>query len=402
MKLRILVPTLLLAFTFPAIAQDYKVTILPKLNGLNTNGFSMNASGQVVGAAPVPGGGWRNFLWSRQGGMADITVQTEFSIKSVNAGGFIAGTALVPAGYHAAVLSPGGALQDLGTLGGVASHATTINDQGQVAGCSETPNSKPVYEEAFVWSTSSGMQDLGPGTETLGCPTDTVIGNLGQVVGILPNNDVFLWTADQGVQDLGFPGVPTAINDANAMVGAGRFGGVANAFLWTPSGGEQELPPLPGYVYSYSASINNHGQVVGTLATQPGTIRSFIWTQATGMHLLPATNAGWQAVAINDAGQILLGRGGTATRLMTPLMKVTLTSSGNPSQAGQTVTFTAVVTSVQGAPPDGENIVIKDGTKILGSVTLSSGTASFSTSSLKAGTHTIVANYVGDVHYFSS
>jgi Big-like domain-containing protein len=159
---------------------------------------------------------------------------------------------------------------------------------------------------------------------------------------------------------------------------------------------------LPGFVFSIASSINTHEQVVGSLGGDPGSTRAFIWSQAKGMQLLPPSVPKWEAHAINDAGQILMERGGTATRLLTPLMKVTLTSSGNPSQAGQSVTFTATVTSVQGAPPDAENIVFKDGSKILATVPLSSGLASFATPSLKAGTHTIVANYVGDVNYFSS
>ena len=401
MSLRTLVPTLLLAFTLPAIAQDYKTTILPKLNGLNTVGFSMNASGQIVGVAPVPTGGQRNFVWSRQAGMVDIGAP-EFGPWRINSPGTIAGSESVGGGHvHALIRTPDGAFQDLGTLGGNWSEAIGINDQGQVAGCSDTATSPPYVQDVFFWTASSGMQDLGASTGTTGCSFATAIGNGGQVVGTLTNNDVFVWTQGQAVEDLGFAGFPQAVNQAGAIVGL-RCCGASNAFLWTRSGGVQDLGLLPGFVFSIASSINTHGQVVGTLgAADAGSTRAFIWSQATGMQLLPPTVPKWEAHAINDAGQILLERG-TATRLLTPLMKVTLASSANPSHVGQPITFTATVTSVQGAPPDAENMVFKDGLKVLATVPLSSGSASFVISSLKTGTHTIVANYVGDVNYFSS
>lgn len=80
----------------------------------------------------------------------------------------------------------------------------------------------------------------------------------------------------------------------------------------------------------------------------------------------------------------------------------TLTSSPNPSMYGQAVTFTAVVTSFFGAPPDGETVKFKEGTTLLGTGTLSGGTASFTTSTLPVGTNAIKAVYGGDLHFLGS
>ncbi len=79
-----------------------------------------------------------------------------------------------------------------------------------------------------------------------------------------------------------------------------------------------------------------------------------------------------------------------------------LTSSPNPSPYGQSMTFTAVVTSNLGAPPDGEIITFKKGTTVLGTEALSGGSASFTTSALPAGTDYIKAAYGGDIHFLSS
>src|SRR5208283_4994873 len=72
----------------------------------------------------------------------------------------------------------------------------------------------------------------------------------------------------------------------------------------------------------------------------------------------------------------------------------TLSSSPNPSQLGQTVIFTATVRSA-GPTPTGK-VKFMDGTKALGSRTLSSGAATLTTSKLAVGSHSITAEYTGD------
>src|SRR5262249_28625649 len=75
----------------------------------------------------------------------------------------------------------------------------------------------------------------------------------------------------------------------------------------------------------------------------------------------------------------------------------TITSSLNPSLDGQAVTFTATVTALPPATgvPTG-TISFLDGTTVLALVTLANGQASFTTSSLAVGIHTITAQYSGD------
>jgi predicted secreted protein len=77
--------------------------------------------------------------------------------------------------------------------------------------------------------------------------------------------------------------------------------------------------------------------------------------------------------------------------------KITLTSATNPSSVGQSVTFTAKVTGSSGTPTG--TVTFRDGSTVLGSPTLSGGTATFSTSALSAGSHPITASYSGDPNY---
>jgi hypothetical protein len=79
----------------------------------------------------------------------------------------------------------------------------------------------------------------------------------------------------------------------------------------------------------------------------------------------------------------------------------TLTSSQNPSTHGQPVTFTATVAPQFSWTPTG-SVVFKDGTKALKTVTLSGGVASYTTSTLATGTHSITATYNGSGSFLGS
>jgi hypothetical protein len=80
----------------------------------------------------------------------------------------------------------------------------------------------------------------------------------------------------------------------------------------------------------------------------------------------------------------------------------TLTSAPNPSTYGQAVTFAAGITSSDGAPPDGETVTFVEGKAVLGTGTLSGGSASFTTSTLNVGTNSITAVYAGDSNFAAS
>ena len=77
-----------------------------------------------------------------------------------------------------------------------------------------------------------------------------------------------------------------------------------------------------------------------------------------------------------------------------PSSNTALASSLNPSQAGQSVTITATVTSTAGTPAG--TVTFKDGAATLGLRTLDAGAqATFRSSLLAVGTHSITAIYAG-------
>ena len=80
-----------------------------------------------------------------------------------------------------------------------------------------------------------------------------------------------------------------------------------------------------------------------------------------------------------------------------------LSSSANPSTFGQNVTFTASLTA-SGSPTPSGTVTFLDGATPLGpAVTLAGGTtATFLSSTLTVGTHSITAQYSGDTNYTSS
>ena len=87
---------------------------------------------------------------------------------------------------------------------------------------------------------------------------------------------------------------------------------------------------------------------------------------------------------------------GFVAKISVATTTTTLTSSPNPSTKGQEVTFTAVVTASNGSPTNGETVTFKNYGSVLGTGTLSGGSAVFKTSALPVGVAKITAVYVGD------
>jgi subtilase family serine protease len=127
-----------------------------------------------------------------------------------------------------------------------------------------------------------------------------------------------------------------------------------------------------------TGTLNSSG--VATLATSSLTIGSHAMTASySGDTHFNASVSGTLTQTVNKAN--------TTTAVV---------SSLNPSVSGQTVTFTATVTPAFGGSPNG-TVTFSNGTTVLGTGTLNSSTrkATFATSTLSVGAHSITAAYSG-------
>jgi hypothetical protein len=126
------------------------------------------------------------------------------------------------------------------------------------------------------------------------------------------------------------------------------------------------------------------------LATQPvnssGVATYSTGSLTVGSHPITATYIPTGIFAASSASLTQVVQSGYAT-------STTLTSSPNPSISGQSVTFTAAVTSVNGTP-SGSIQFIDNGTPIGTSALNASGIATFSTATLTVGDHNITATYI--------
>jgi probable HAF family extracellular repeat protein len=338
------------------------------LIGNSSGGAAINNSGEVVGAGdPDNSGDLQSFLWQSNSGV-----------------------------------------QWLGSLGGNLSAASGLNDSGAVVGLSYNGAD---YQHAFLWTPANGLQDLTPDLTSLGGAFAVAINNANEVAGYyFPNgsrNTVgFTWTEATGLQSFGPSGtLAFAVNASGTVVGQSTFASAyKHAFSWTPDAGITDLGTLGGDSSS-ATGINTLGWIVGTSLTSSskGLRHGFLRMPTAAMKDLNtmsglSANIQISAASVNDAGVIAAStnKGGY---LLVPKMTAKFKSSANPSIAGQPVTLTATITSVAGAPPDGDTVLFSTGGKVLGTATLSGGVAQLTTSAISVGSHAITANFSGDVNY---
>jgi len=357
-------------------SNSFQVSVWNRLNGAqtvglignNSGGADINNLGEVVGAGdPDNLGDLQPFLWQSDSGV-----------------------------------------QWLGSLGGNLSAASGLNDSGAVVGLSYNGAD---YQHAFLWTASNGLQDLTPDLTSVGGAFATAINNADEVVGYyFPNgsrNTVgFAWTEAAGLQSFGPSGtLAFAINAGGTVVGQSTFANAhKHAFSWTPDSGITDLGTLGGSSSS-ATGINTLGWIVGTSLTSStkGLLHGFLRTPAAAMKDLTtmaglSANTQVLAASVNDAGVIAAStnQGGY---LLVPKMTAKFQSSANPSTVGQPVTLTATITSVAGAPPDGDTVLFSIAGQVLGTATLSGGVAQLTTSAIGVGSHAITASFSGDANY---
>jgi Bacterial Ig-like domain (group 3) len=111
---------------------------------------------------------------------------------------------------------------------------------------------------------------------------------------------------------------------------------------------------------------------------------------SVGTHMLSAQYSGDSTYAASVSPAVTINVAPAVTTMA-------VTSSTNPSYAGQGVTFTATIAGL--IPGAGGTVTFSNGSTTLGTAALSNGTASFTTTALSsAGSQTITAAYGGDAN----
>jgi probable HAF family extracellular repeat protein len=280
-----------LVLGFPADAQIYRITNL----GSVVPGWSfvgINNGSQLIGNYTVPGNTAQEihgFIYNNSDGtFTDMGTLggLQSNATAINNLGQVTGSALIggPQAISHAFLYSNGVMTDIGTLTGSAySVGYAINDSGEVAGAfsvgPENSFQPAYYLTAFTYSN-------------------------GVITNLTPN-----FSPTGANYNLGF-----GINNSGQVAGeAGAYGGT---FPFLFSGGvlTDLTPNSPNGGDNVGAgiayAINNIGDVVGSMIvpTETPGIRAFVYSNGTLTDLTPPGDSCCNydaAYAINDAGQVL-------------------------------------------------------------------------------------------------
>jgi hypothetical protein len=244
----------------------------------------------------------------------------------------------------------------------------------------------------------------------------------------LANDSLVEW-AQLGA-GIGEPYVPTVIGpdgtvftlNGGTMWALGNLNGVGVAVT---SSSPDTRSVVTGQSLTFTASITNTGTggtptgtvtftdttyavVNGTLQTTNTTLASNVPLDANGNATFSSSTltADQHFITVQYSGDSNFSPGSSSLvqTIHTGASSTVLASTPNPSNSGQSVTFTATVTAMPPATgtPTGE-VTFQQGNTVLAQAPLnSSGTASFSISTLAVGSDTITASYPSDPVFANS
>ena len=163
MSKAVLVTMVVAAMVVPqplSASKELSITDLGTLGGTSSEARAINNRGQVGGQSNTASEELlRAVLW-QDGVITDLGLDVDSAVLSINERGQAVGV-YSPGGDAVAFLWKKGSLTNLGTLGGINSFATAINERGQIVGASFTAPDD-FFRHAFLWQ-HGVMTDLGLG-----------------------------------------------------------------------------------------------------------------------------------------------------------------------------------------------------------------------------------------------
>ncbi len=224
---------------------------------------------------------------------------------------------------------------------GVAATAESINNRGEVVGYTLSGNDSSAYH----WSKATQAVYFPP-TSGYSFTTATNFNDHGDVVVTSSNSDIYndrqilyyspgaapidvtsqfvtypyhltnngsacsyqyIWDSTNGDRRMGNI-EPYGSNDANVVVGYGRYIDDDRAVIWSESTGVVFIEDLTDMVkdFSYANDINNHGRVVGECTNADRYSVAYYWDSDTDTHIrtMFAGNVFSRAYCVNDAGTV--------------------------------------------------------------------------------------------------
>jgi Big-like domain-containing protein len=150
------------------------------------------------------------------------------------------------------------------------------------------------------------------------------------------------------------------------------------------------VTPAAGAPPTGTVTFKDGSSTLGTASLTGGKAIFATAGLAAGSHIITAVYVG----GANDSGSTSAAFAETVNRAPTT---TSVSSSLNPSSFGKSVALKATIVPVLGGPPVGGTVTFKDGSTVLGTASISgtTDTATFSTSALRAGSHSITAIYSG-------
>ena len=248
--------------------------------------------------------------------------------------------------------------------------------------------------------TPTGVVTFTSGTTVLGTANLTAAGTATINPVLAPGNYSIVATYAGDTDDAGSQSAPVALTVDNSSTTTvtstpdpSLFGQSVTFTVQVTSGAGGTIPTGTVTIFDTFGGVKNM-LATGLALNATGAATFATTTLAVGAHSISVTYSGDASHAAStstDNGAPPL------SQIVEEQTAVTLTSSVNPSLVGQSVTFTATVTALNGGGilPDG-TVTFMDGATTLFTGPLAGGVITYTTATLANGLHPITAVYSGD------